>query len=81
MLPIGSGKGIFRLTSKIPYTSDGRDTWLHVSTACGKAAEFTVPYPLVEIETCYRKRISWCLRLSRWLWNGSVTRPISLTLY
>jgi hypothetical protein len=50
------GKGVFRLKISTPYTSDCRHTWLHACTACAKEVEFTVPYPLVEIQSGQRKR-------------------------
>jgi hypothetical protein len=51
------GKGVYRLKVTTPYTSDCRHTWLHTCTGCQKNTEFTVPYPLIEVNSGVKTRI------------------------
>ena len=50
------GEGVYRLKYKQPYTSDCRYTWLHQCNHCGRRLEFTIPYPLLEVEPNKVKR-------------------------
>ncbi len=42
--------GVYRLTSKTPITTDYIYKWQHRCTNCGKLLNFTVPYPLLEVD-------------------------------
>jgi len=43
-------RGVYRLISKNPITSDYIHKWQHRCTHCGDLADFTVPYPLIEVD-------------------------------
>ena len=43
-------RGVYRLVSKRPMTSDYVHKWQHRCTHCGDLADFTVPYPLLEVD-------------------------------
>jgi hypothetical protein len=43
-------QGIYRLVSKRPITSAYIHKWQHRCTHCGDLADFTVPYPLIEVD-------------------------------
>jgi hypothetical protein len=42
-------QGIYRLVSKRPITTSYVHKWQHRCTNCGDLADFTVPYPLIEV--------------------------------
>ena len=43
-------RGVYRLVGKQPITSDYVHKWQHRCTHCGDLADFTVPYPLLEVD-------------------------------
>ena len=43
-------RGVYRLISKRPVTSDYIHKWQHRCTHCDDLADFTVPYPLIEVD-------------------------------
>ena len=43
-------RGVYRLVCKRPVTSNYVHKWQHRCTHCGDLAEFTVPYPLLEVD-------------------------------
>ena len=43
-------RGVYRLISKKPVTSNYVHKWQHRCSDCGDIADFTVPYPLVEVD-------------------------------
>ncbi len=43
-------RGVFRLVGKQPIASDYVHKWQHRCTHCGDLADFTVPYPLIEVD-------------------------------
>lgn len=42
--------GVYRLVSKQPVSTDYIYKWQHRCTNCGHKANFTVPYPLLEVQ-------------------------------
>jgi len=43
-------RGVYRLVSKQPVTSDYIHKWQHRCTHCAALADFAVPYPLIEVD-------------------------------
>ena len=43
-------RGVFRLVSKQPIASDYVHKWQHRCSHCGDLADFTLPYPLIEVD-------------------------------
>ena len=43
-------RGIYRLVSKKPTTTNYIHKWQHKCTHCGDQADFAVPYPLIEVD-------------------------------
>ena len=43
-------RGLYRLVSKTPITSNYVHKWQHRCSHCGDLAEFTLPYPLIQVE-------------------------------
>ena len=43
-------RGIYRLVSKKPITTNYIHKWQHRCTHCGGLADFAVPYPLIEVD-------------------------------
>ena len=43
-------QGVYRLVSKRPITSAYIHKWQHRCTHCSNLADFTVPYPLIEVD-------------------------------
>ena len=43
-------RGVYRLVSKKPVTSDYIHKWQHRCTYCDDPADFAVPYPLIEVD-------------------------------
>ena len=42
--------GVYRLTSKKPVATDYIYKWRHRCTHCGNTENFTVPYPMLEVD-------------------------------
>ena len=43
-------RGLYRLISKTPVSRNYVHKWQHRCTHCGNLAEFTLPYPLLEVQ-------------------------------
>ena len=43
-------RGVYRLVGKKPITIRYANKWQHRCTHCGDLAEFTLPYPLIEVD-------------------------------
>lgn len=43
-------RGVYRLVSNKPITSNYIHKWQHRCSHCGDLVDFTVPYPLIEVE-------------------------------
>ena len=50
-------RGVYRLISMQPITRSYIHKWQHRCTHCGDLADFTVPYPVIEIEISPASRL------------------------